>query len=516
MALPTWAQLSTPIRHLRSALFLVLTYLITAALSQEDEKYNSTCLDDVYKDPTIQHPGSIFASDVWIRRGRCIRDTDSYEVCRENLMAVLDDLIPLQQTEYGASAGVLTLLPTAGALFGSPTAELWALLRMSPVAGFLAQCLTFGGTMVPSQTEDYLKVSKNQGCTTMRVPAPSTKAAAERGDAEGYESVAEEVQRTIRHTLDRDRQGPQRYAGLSARDMFWVGCAVLVVFNAASQACLAVIEQGSIYANWCTSIWWAHIWYLIVTFVAIVDGYINLPFREQWKVYITRQNATLVGRDIGAFGETRFELDGIGSNAIEDAMKNALPRPDAVEAGTASDAGSPPGRQVLVVISVSQDDKRQPYWLSGLRLFFRAGSIVCYVFATSVFAAVTLLAMPMAQMVLTVIVGSGFFSRAVVQKMVKTVYDERPVVHLIAEDKRTADRMLADVMRTGLEPEDASSSYVFEVDGKLWIRQVCVGVTKRWKRWLFGVMAGLPVVGASGAAARESKGTWSTVRQTDY
>lgn len=234
-------------------------------------------------------------------------------------------------------------------------------------------------------------------------------------------------------------------------------------------------------------------------------------------MYITRQNATLVGRDIGAFAGAIWETDGIDSNAIENAMRDAQPRPDAVESSTAGEADSTtPARQVLVVISVSQDDKRQPYWLSGLRLFFRAGSIVCYVFATSVFAAVTLLAMPMAQMVLTVIVGSGFFSRAVVQKMVKTVYDERPVVHLIAGDKRTADRMLADVMRTGLEPEDAASSYVFEVNGKLWIGQVCVGVTKRWKRWVFGVMASLPVVGASGAAVRGSSGSWNTVRQTDY
>ncbi|KAJ5014902.1 hypothetical protein K4K57_000835 [Colletotrichum sp. SAR 10_99] len=374
----------------------------------------------------------------------------------------------IEITEYGASAGVLTLLPTAGALFGSPTAELWALLRMSPIAGFLAQCLTFGATMVPSETEDYLKVSKAQGCTAMRVPRATEKGEEDEGAT--YEQTANEVQQRIRYAMDQEQQGSLGYAGLSAKWFFIVGCLVLAVFVGASQASLAVIEQGAVYANWCTLTSWAHIWYLVVTFVAIVDGYINIPFHEHWKVYITRQDVTLNGSDTAAPEEGNFLLDGFKDKMMKESIKTAEPKWNAVDRHNYG--SSRPSRQMLVVISVSQDDKRPPYWLSGLRLFFRAGGLTCYVFATSVFAAVTLLAMPMAQMVLMMIVGSGFFSRAVVQKMVKTMYQEKPVMHLIAADEQTADHMLTDIMQMKGDTARSSSSYVFEVDGKLWIQQV--------------------------------------------
>ncbi|KAJ4997726.1 hypothetical protein K4K48_006542 [Colletotrichum sp. SAR 10_66] len=329
-------------------------------------------------------------------------------------------------------------------------------------------CLTFGATMVPSETEDYLKVSKAQGCTAMRVPRATEKGDEDEGAT--YEQTANEVQQRIRYAMDQEQQGSLGYAGLSAKWFFIVGCLVLAVFVGASQASLAVIEQGAVYANWCTLTSWAHIWYLVVTFVALVDGYINIPFHEHWKVYITRQDVTLNGSDTSAPEEGNFLLDGFKDKMMKESIKTAEPKWNAVDRHNYG--SSRPSRQMLVVISVSQDDKRPPYWLSGLRLFFRAGGLTCYVFATSVFAAVTLLAMPMAQMVLMVIVGSGFFSRAVVQKMVKTMYQEKPVMHLIAADEQTADRMLTDIMQMKGDTARSSSSYVFEVDGKLWIQQV--------------------------------------------
>ncbi|KAI8265544.1 hypothetical protein K4K58_011222 [Colletotrichum sp. SAR11_239] len=336
-------------------------------------------------------------------------------------------------------------------------------------------CLTFGATMVPSETEDYLKVSKAQGCTAMRVPRATEKGDEDEGAT--YEQTANEVQQRIRYAMDQEQQGSLGYAGLSAKWFFIVGCLVLAVFVGASQASLAVIEQ--------------------VTFVAIVDGYINIPFHEHWKVYITRQDVTLNGSDTSAPEEGNFLLDGFKDKMMKESIKTAEPKWNAVDRHNYG--SSRPSRQMLVVISVSQDDKRPPYWLSGLRLFFRAGGLTCYVFATSVFAAVTLLAMPMAQMVLMVIVGSGFFSRAVVQKMVKTMYQEKPVMHLIAADEQTADRMLTDIMQMKGDTARSSSSYVFEVDGKLWIQQVCVGLGRLWKRRLFGLLAEMPTVQVTGA-----------------
>jgi hypothetical protein len=176
-------------------------------------------------------------------------------------------------------------------------------------------------------------------------------------------------------------------------------------------------------------------------------------------------------------------------------MKEASPTHEQISVRTTSKEESSPiqaSRQMLVIISISTDDKRSPTWLTLLRLFFRAGGITVYVFATSVFAAVALLALPMAQMLLTVIMGVGIFSRAIAYGLVLATEAEKPVMHLITGDKDAADRMMGEIMR--MQPENATSSYVLEVRGKLWVRQRCVGVVKRWRRWVFGVFAEMPSV----------------------
>lgn len=145
-------------------------------------------------------------------------------------------------------------------------------------------------------------------------------------------------------------------------------------------------------------------------------------------------------------------------------------------------------RRVLVVVSVSMDDKRSPRWKTVcFRVCFRMCSITVFVFSTSVFAAVSLLALPMALMALMVIIGAGYFSRVIIQGMVLVMCQERPIMHLIAENRETANRMMAMILQ--LQPEDTSSSYVFEVDGKLWTQQACVKLVKRWKRRLCGTLS---------------------------
>jgi hypothetical protein len=224
-----------------------------------------------------------------------------------------------------------------------------------------------------------------------------------------------------------------------------------------------------------------------------MDSWINLPFNEHWKVYIKQENITL--SDSHASNLTILKAESGEPNGIERIMKEAAPRQDQTITRTTSGEGSPLSqvkRQMLVIISVSTDDKRSPYWLTLLRLFIRASGITVYVFATSVFAAVSLLALPMAQMLLTVILGVGIFGRAIAHGLVLAAEKEKPVMHLIADDKDTANRMLLEIMQ--MQHEDPSSSYVFEVNGKLWVQQLCVGLTKRWKRRVFGVFADVPSI----------------------
>ena len=147
---------------------------------------------------------------------------------------------------------------------------------------------------------------------------------------------------------------------------------------------------------------------------------------------------------------------------------------------------------MLLVISVETEDKRSPIWLTVARLITKAGGITIFVFATSVFAAVALLALPMTQMLLTVIMGAGVFGRAITSGLVTAVDEEMTLMHLIASNKTAADQILVNIMK--MQPEDSSLSYVLEVNGKLWVHQKCVGLSKYWKRKLLGLFAKRPSI----------------------
>jgi hypothetical protein len=147
---------------------------------------------------------------------------------------------------------------------------------------------------------------------------------------------------------------------------------------------------------------------------------------------------------------------------------------------------------MLLVISFSTDDKRSPIWLKVLRLIIKAGDVTIYVLATSVFASVALVALPMAQMLLMVIMGSGVFSRAIASGLVTAAHEELPLIHLITEDEATGDYLMLKVMK--MQSEDTSISYLLEMDGKLWSCPRYIGNTNPWARRLFGFFAGRPSI----------------------
>ena len=99
-----------------------------------------------------------FYMNAWDQRGRLIRAGSgslARQFCLGNLSIALQELGALRQAEYSGAAGALSLLPTAGALIGSPTKELWVVYKLVPLAGFLSMCLSLGGTMVPTQAGAY-------------------------------------------------------------------------------------------------------------------------------------------------------------------------------------------------------------------------------------------------------------------------------------------------------------------------------------------------------------------------
>lgn len=77
-----------------------------------------------------------------------IRLTDNRAYYVGNLSIALSGLGAAYQAGASGATTLLTLLPTAGALIGTPTRELWILYKLMPLAGIASMVLSLGGNIV--------------------------------------------------------------------------------------------------------------------------------------------------------------------------------------------------------------------------------------------------------------------------------------------------------------------------------------------------------------------------------
>lgn len=110
-------------------------------------------------DPTtesdVESLVGMFSWREWSAQADAIRIGANRRQCLANLSITLASFGPLVQTETSGSSGALTLLPTAGALIGAPTKELWVVYKLMPIAGVLSMLLSLGGNIVPTDASDY-------------------------------------------------------------------------------------------------------------------------------------------------------------------------------------------------------------------------------------------------------------------------------------------------------------------------------------------------------------------------
>ena len=109
--------------------------IITRSISTSGAQYYSPNCSYNHTTKTLD---SIFGFTLWLNRGHCIRTLANQGGCQSNLEPVLEGLIFIDAQKYGTSASTLGLLPTIGALFGTPTSEIWTLLTVLPVRSSLA------------------------------------------------------------------------------------------------------------------------------------------------------------------------------------------------------------------------------------------------------------------------------------------------------------------------------------------------------------------------------------------
>lgn len=240
------------------ARLIILFSFVTSVLADNDTDTFGPCGGMAKADYHRNDNMSNFAMTQWLNRGACIRSNDN-ATCYPTLLRALEHLNELRRAEYAGAAGVLAILPTIGALLGTPTNEVWTFLTILPFGGALAMALSFGGAIMPVNVEDYEHVMKKRNIAIGSMVTFRTKSrdSEQKPFSKKLEELEEKVGSRISH---EKRMRPGR------RPLF-TGLFCMVFLFGASQAAMAVLEQGGVIPYWCTSRWWLHLWYIMGKFV---------------------------------------------------------------------------------------------------------------------------------------------------------------------------------------------------------------------------------------------------------
>lgn len=199
-----------------------------------------------------QEGGSLDFSN-WVQRGVTIRGGHDVYSCLANLTAALELVGQLSAAEYNGAAGALSLLPTAGALLGAPTREMWIVYKLVPVAGILSMCLSLGGSITPSNVGDYdpdepfsyggfMPTNAVKGSGRMSRPGSIME---DDSDLEGHNmSERERFIEEVRRRADEDGGG----------DIFlgvWIAMGVQLILIVAMLGPMYYAQRGAVVVWWC-------------------------------------------------------------------------------------------------------------------------------------------------------------------------------------------------------------------------------------------------------------------------
>lgn len=150
---------------------------------------------------------------------------------------------------------------------------------------------------------------------------------------------------------------------------------------------------------------------------------------------------------------------------------------------------------VIIMVSVVAVDTPLG---SVKRLFTKMSSIGVFVTGTAFFAAVQLLALPMAVMVLTFILSAGVFGRGFANWIVSRIDREEPLIHIIVKDAQEAHEVISEVLRldhrgphdNSVEEAEAGGRLIqVEIGGHVFIRRRRVAYRSPWHVRVWGIMA---------------------------
>ncbi|KAH7144096.1 hypothetical protein B0J13DRAFT_595692 [Dactylonectria estremocensis] len=167
---------------------------------------------------SIDQEGGRLDFDNWVNRGMTMRKGDS-------------------RAEYNGAAGALSLLPTAGALLGAPTREMWIVYKLVPLAGLLSMFLSLSGSITPSNVGEYDPAEPFSYSGFM----PTTR-------------------------ITAARRGPT-----SRRFILIISLLIPIWYTQRGQLLRSGVAWG-----------WIYFWYFLVSAVSIFDNLVATPFTCSW------------------------------------------------------------------------------------------------------------------------------------------------------------------------------------------------------------------------------------------
>ncbi|KAF2659323.1 hypothetical protein K491DRAFT_755536 [Lophiostoma macrostomum CBS 122681] len=400
----------------------------------------------------------LFYMTEWIRRGWCIRSINNAS-CYPTLSAVLLNLNNVRSAEYSGAAGLLALLPTIDAILGSPTNEVWTLLNVLPVGGALGMALSFGGAIMPVRVDDYETSTQRRNDTIgsiVRIKEPKRD-----GDTSAstrqLDLLAEKV--TTRVADARRLRPGKMYITLGYLSMF-------LLFGA-SQAAMGVVEQGGVLP--------------FCYYNRNSRNLVQLPFTKQHKLYVSR-----VPYDINMSGGESIFTDLQRAQNEPENVGIALEQLHTMPAAKVSFTGSTQFTQsrstVMILVSVVGSKR----WKEISRPLIKLCSVAVFVVGTAFFASVTLVALPMAVAVLTLVLSAGVFGRAIAGWLVRRVSETEPMIHVIVNSDEEANLAVYRILKLKL-PNEANVQV--EISGHVFVNGRRVDSRSKWPVYLLGVLA---------------------------
>ncbi|EEU48960.1 uncharacterized protein NECHADRAFT_75641 [Fusarium vanettenii 77-13-4] len=401
---------------------------------------------------SVDQAGGSLDFDNWVDRGMTIRKGSNVYECLANLTAALDLVGSLSQGEYNGAAGALSLLPTAGALLGAPTREMWIVYKLVPLAGLLSMFLSLGGTITPSNVGEYdpaepfsyggfmpttrVRAAKRRP-TTPASSAPGNRGAANTFEAESEQTQAQAFAQEVLQRAEDDSGGGIKFGIFLAMALQFVLIVSLLIP-------MWYAQRGAVVSWWCRVWGWMYFWYFLVTGVSIFDNLVAAPFTRSWTIRVSRKPTGILLDDTVSRITDRRKYD----NALE-AIKAGPNTNQRIRIAT--DKGSGYSRTCFYVVVSVQGISRMH---AIAQIISKASSVAVYAFGTALFASASLMSISIALMVLCLLLPAGVAGRVIAMWIVSQIGREnKPILHKLVKSENEAGEYIHAIAELDLQLE---------------------------------------------------------------